>query len=595
MGRRLRGIQKAVKRRNKHSSKQKHIPIKLSHDRKPPECCGSDNIDGIRLNTIVELNHNTHPNDSQCLSPSNGSRSAGPCVAVEDSTSHTPSKGSRSAGPCDAAEDRTSHTPSNGSRSAGLYEVVEDSTSHTPSNGSRSAGPYEVSEDISVFSPSNGSRSAGPYKVVEDRSFTLSRAPNRNSECQTCEIESPNISSISFPSEIPTTDQHLLTSSHNNNDDDSSDDNDFSRSDRRNPLVPHTNNIDFTDDSSSNNYVLGLESNFRTNNEKQVNISYSTRRRYIRNLKDYIFSLGNLDVQASILSDFLKDSDMKEVLEAAGIHSPVDSSFNEQVVNQVMKQINRSSEKNSIRGRVTDDRQSYKINITAAIMKSPSSNVSASFDKKKYINMLHSRTSLSRSSARRLVIKAHHQRKKLTSSEKNITWSIISHRHQYNTKQKSISFALFEWIINHPHVVASPILRDTVWVKVPHPNGETSKQQVGKLLIEISIRELHQDLMKPPPVGLSEAFCNDTKKLLISERHLRSNLPPQLKPITFSQKQLCGCESCTVMKMLHTSLVKYRKTFLLSQRTPSRVTRSRHHNTDPIMNYSQILNCNDTL
>ena len=120
-----------------------------------------------------------------------------------------------------------------------------------------------------------------------------------------------------------------------------------------------------------------------------------------------------------------------------------------------------------------------------------------------------------------------------------------------------------------------------------------TKERVGKLLIEISIRELHQDLMKPPPVGLREAYCKETKKLLISERHLRNVLPPQLRPITFSQKQLCGCESCTVMKMLHTSLVKYRKKALLPHSTSGRVTRSRHNVTDPITSYSQRLKAND--
>ena len=152
---------------------------------------------------------------------------------------------------------------------------------------------------------------------------------------------------------------------------------------------------------------------------------------------------------------------------------------------------------------------------------------------------------------------------------------------------------ILEWIINHPHVVSSPFLNDTVFVKVHLPNGESIKERVGKLLIEISIRELHQDMMKPPPIGLSEVYCNDTQKLLVSERHLRSILPPQLRPITFSQKQLCGCECCTVMKMLHTSLVQYRKTAINTQRKETRLTRRRKNVMDPMSMYSNTLKAND--
>ena len=176
--------------------------------------------------------------------------------------------------------------------------------------------------------------------------------------------------------------------------------------------------------------------------------------------------------------------------------------------------------------------------------------------------MLHSKTSLSRSSARRLVIKASMQRRKLTNAEKDTSWSIISQRNKYNTQQNSLNRLLFEWILNHPHIISSPIHRDTVLVKVTQPNELTIKERVGKLLLEISVRELHQDLLKPPPTGLSAIYCNSTKNLLVSERYLRNILPPQLRPITFSQKQLCGCECCTVMKIIHSSLIKFRKEFI---------------------------------
>ena len=338
-----------------------------------------------------------------------------------------------------------------------------------------------------------------------------------------------------------------------------------------------TNNINLSDDSSDSNDEQNVSHNDIPPSNNSLFTSYSTRRRYIRNLKKYIFSLGTLNVQASILIDLLNDTEMKPVLSAAGIKSPKENRFNEHIVNQVLKQINRSSTKSSSKGRVNDDKQSFKINMTAAMMRSPNTNVNNVLTDKKYVNMLCSKTSMSRSSARRLVMKASTRRCILTNSEKHTTWSIISHRSRYNTQQNSINLKILEWILNHPHVISSPIPRDTVLVKVPQSNGQIIKERVGKLLLEISVRELHHDLMKPPPVGLAEVYCQSTNQCIISERHLRNILPPQLRPITFAQKQLCGCECCTVMRMLHTSLIKYRKKIIQSSTSHNKIaTRSQN-------------------
>ena len=63
---------------------------------------------------------------------------------------------------------------------------------------------------------------------------------------------------------------------------------------------------------------------------------------------------------------------MKNAIDAAGVKSPTESIFNEQhVVNQVLKQIDRSLSQDSIRGRVNNDKQSFKINMIAAMMRSP--------------------------------------------------------------------------------------------------------------------------------------------------------------------------------------------------------------------------------
>ena len=55
--------------------------------------------------------------------------------------------------------------------------------------------------------------------------------------------------------------------------------------------------------------------------------------------------------------------------------------------------------------------------------------------------------------------------------------------------------ALLAWIHAHPHVIPSPFQNDTLLIK----NAESGeKEPVPKLLLECSIRELHNDLAAPP-------------------------------------------------------------------------------------------------
>ena len=85
-------------------------------------------------------------------------------------------------------------------------------------------------------------------------------------------------------------------------------------------------------------------------------------------------------------------------------------------------------------------------------------------------------------------------------------------------------------------------------------------------------------------------YCKLSKKCLISESYVRNIIPPQLRPITFSQKQLCGCETCTVMKLMHLSLVKFRKKLIQAyDLQPRSVTRSRRSSTDSFATYCESL------
>ena len=61
-----------------------------------------------------------------------------------------------------------------------------------------------------------------------------------------------------------------------------------------------------------------------------------------------------------------------------------------------------------------------------------------------------------------------------------------------------IKKSLYNWIMHHPQVVQSPIVNDCLKVKI---DGHTEPQLVPKLLLHVSIRELHNNLVSYTDYG----------------------------------------------------------------------------------------------
>ena len=71
-------------------------------------------------------------------------------------------------------------------------------------------------------------------------------------------------------------------------------------------------------------------------------------------------------------------------------------------------------------------------------------------------------------------------------------WSLKQKR-KWNSKiNDQINKSLYNWIMNHPQVVQSPIFHDCLKVKI---DGHTEPQLVQKLLLQVSVRELHDNLV----------------------------------------------------------------------------------------------------
>ena len=103
----------------------------------------------------------------------------------------------------------------------------------------------------------------------------------------------------------------------------------------------------------------------------------------------------------------------------------------------------------------------------------------------------------------------------------------------------------------------SPITHDTLLIA----DADTKvKRRAPKLLLERSMRQLHNELIASPDdrglVGAIHAIKND---VIISDTMLRSVAPPQLRPMTDNRKIMCGCAICNTSKYMQESLNSWRR------------------------------------
>ena len=114
---------------------------------------------------------------------------------------------------------------------------------------------------------------------------------------------------------------------------------------------------------------------------------------------------------------------------------------------------------------------------------------------------------------------------------------------------------LYNWILQHPQVVVSPIENDCLKLSI---DGQVEPQLVPKFLLRVSAIELHNRMVSPPKEGgLKEAIYADNNNI-ISDSTLHNILPHQLKKMTPRYKVICGCECCISAKSMHYFLLTWR-------------------------------------
>ena len=78
--------------------------------------------------------------------------------------------------------------------------------------------------------------------------------------------------------------------------------------------------------------------------------------------------------------------------------------------------------------------------------------------------------------------------------------------------------------MHNPQVVQSPIANDCLKVKI---DGYTEPQLVPKLLLQVSVRELHNNLISAIKYGGPKEARDEDDNIIISDSTLCSLLPPQ--------------------------------------------------------------------
>ena len=196
-----------------------------------------------------------------------------------------------------------------------------------------------------------------------------------------------------------------------------------------------------------------------------------------------------------------------------------------------------------------DDQQNLKNIIEAALLstpegftdKSPNVHMTSSTVKKpsasKSLCLFTNILDVKPKTTKRRFVAAKSKRKAIKVG--NILWTKKTKRKGHSKINGQIKSNMYTWITRHPQVVQSQVSNDCLKVLL---DDKTEPQLVPKLLLQVSVRELHNSLLSDPNYGgLKDAWYEDGK-IIISDSTLRSLFPPQSKHISERYKVMCGCE-----------------------------------------------------
>jgi len=282
-----------------------------------------------------------------------------------------------------------------------------------------------------------------------------------------------------------------------------------------------------------------------------VKAARTAKSRAVQKIVLAVKSVGTKQQQALALQAATCHPELQSIAKSAGYSAANTTSSAEFNLLQMEKMVRRAVATKTKEGRPNHDKASFVESIMTSISESPNTT-----QKPSSMRAQSSVLGLPWSTGRRLLKNAKAKRGLLSSMESGVEWSRRRKRKRWQKISQDVRDKVYAWIVDHEMVVESPIANDAL-LKLNLVTGE--KERVPKLLLQIPVRELHNDLLKPVEEGgLLEARDNNGRAL-ISDTALRSMMPEQLRRATERHKQMCGCEICITVRSLQQTLNAWRK------------------------------------
>ena len=93
-------------------------------------------------------------------------------------------------------------------------------------------------------------------------------------------------------------------------------------------------------------------------------------------------------------------------------------------------------------------------------------------------------------------------------------------------------------------------------------DGHSETQLIPKLLLQVSVQELHNSMVSSPEEGGIKEERYADNNIIIGDSTIRSILPPHLKKMSARYKVMCGCECCVFSRIIHSSLLSWSDCYL---------------------------------
>ena len=216
---------------------------------------------------------------------------------------------------------------------------------------------------------------------------------------------------------------------------------------------------------------------------------------------------------------------------------------------------NISEKKSSKKGRVDENSRNFMSNVLMSVIKTTQDGNKVDeevSDSSKQItnNKICKKLGLAAGGGSQLIKISSRKRLAFYKNDRSAVWASVPNKKFFSKIKPDLRKKIKEWVMRHLQVKGSSISNDTIQLK----GKDGKKVTVGKFLLEILDRELHNDMIKPANKGGLEGAIDDDGKQIVSGTMLRSFLPENMRIMTERNKMICSCEVYITPKGLQLTL-----------------------------------------